>query len=564
MTFSHVKKQTQLTTHSGGLADTTHKINCGVRVFRYNKIMTTLSELHTYWKEKLEIILSQKDDALQHGQLMVWLSFQLPLALDTTVPFYKHFGAYWCTAVGDILENRFRNIMNTPPETDVDTCYNISDLCVLALLNAGAKFVAKPSHLEKNKDKIEAYNQQKTAVAQFATSFHNYFLTLIPDDWVHSFTGVESFTPFLHNSSRTPEVIDKAQQLIKLGGFGAISAEGNVDNTALLHAFEHITDALQLIEKSQQPSNVAGLDGCNLCFKGGETDPLGAFSSNCNRISVNVDNENPSTFWHEWMHMLEERVEYVVSLKECPEELTKYKNLQPALLNINKTVRTLPKDPSVSDLYFANPYHLAIDGVQQLCELKWFNEEANNALLAEIKNHPPHPTYNLESFKSILRTQDSVENRDKMFTDLCNQWRNESVKKLIPNGVMLGASYYDTKTTQLIKFHKHLKNNTSNFISAAKVLDNERASSYWSRQNELLARSFEGFVSERWMKQKEFSLYSPHGLELEHVVTGFDIFMQEFKAAWSKNAQQAKPISMGRIVHKCRVSAPAKKRLTRF
>lgn len=526
--------------------------------------MITLSDLHTYWKEKLNIILSQEDDTLQHGQLMVWLSFQLPLALDTQAPFYNHFGAYWCTAVHDILENRFRNIMNTPPETDVDTCYNINDMCTMALQNAGAKIFSKPSHLEKNKDKIEAYNQQKTALTQFTNSFHNPFIFLIPDDWTYSFKGVESFGPFLHNNSRTPEVIDKAQELLKMGGFGALTVEGSVDNNALLGAMEHISTTLQLCAPSQLPTTVAGLDGCNLCFTGRAYTNLAAFYPLSNSISFRVDNEEAATFWHEWMHMLEERVEYSASLQDCPNALVKYKNLQAAVADINKSVGTLPKDSFVSELYFADPYHLVTQCVQQLCDMNWFTDEANRALLGELQTNVSHRTYNLESFKCLLRTAESAEQRDNALTDLCNQWRNETLKKHLRYGALSCASFYDSTAQRLVAFHKHLKTH-SNFVSAAKGYDHNRDKAYWSTPHELLARSFESFVNTQWMKTNEFSEYYPQGQELDHVVTGFERFMQNFKAVWSnQNTQKAEPMSASRIANKRSVVNPVKKRLTRF
>ena len=268
--------------------------------------------------------------------------------------------------------------------------------------------------------------------------------------------------------------------------------------------------------------------------------------------------------------MLEERVNYSVSLQDCPDTLIKYKHMQSSLLDINKSVRTLPKDPSVSEMYFvqqkglSDPYSPVKVCVQQLCEKHWFTDEANSALLNELQTNVSHRIYNLEAFKSLLRTTESVEQRDNALTNLCNQWRNEAIEKNLRNGTLICAAHYDDAKQRLVVFHKYLKNH-SNFVSAAKSYDHNQHEAYWSSTNELLARSFESFVNTQWMKHHEFSEYYPQGQELNHVVDGFNLFMQNFKEEWDKqNTQKGQPISAERTADQRSVSPPAKKRITRF
>lgn len=528
--------------------------------------MTTLSELHTYWREQFDALHAQEDTHLRNWRLAAWMSFQLPLAMNTSVPFYKDVGPYWAKSVHAIMHSRFDNIMKaTIKDNRIDDHYwNIETTALIAINEAGGKVVSPPSHMEKNLAKIEAYKQQKTVLNQF---LHSFFHAKTPTFYYDSSTILDltydKVQPLINTIERNQTVQQKSQEILQLGGFGAVSAQYGVSDEDLINAMDRLLESLALIQKENMPTTVAGLDGCNICFNHSDVN-LGSFSPACNSIHINVNNEDPATFWHEWMHMLEERVEYSASLQDCPNALVKYKNLQSPLLDINKSVRTLPKDPGVSELYFADPYHAVAQCVQQLCEANWFTDEANRALLGELQTNVSHHTYNFEAFKRLLRTKESVEQRDNALTNLCNQWRNPTHKRDLSYGVLICASSYDSTAQHLVAFHKHLKNH-SNFVSAAKGYDHNRDKAYWSTPHELLARSFESFVNTQWMKTNEFSEYYPQGQELDHVVTGFERFMQNFKAVWTNhNIQQSEPVSASRIADKRRVSAPAKKRLTRF
>jgi len=528
--------------------------------------MTTLSDLHIYWREQFDILHAQDDTPLRNWRLMAWLSFQLPLAMNTSVPFYKDIGPYWAKSVHAIMHNRFDNIMKAKINNNRidDQYWNIETTALIAINESGGKVVSPPSHMEKNLAKIEAYKQQKTVLKQFLHSFfHAQTPTFYYDNSTILDLTYDKVQPLINTIERNQTVQQKSQEILQLGGFGAVSAQYGVSDEDLINAMDRLLESLALIEKENTPTTVAGLDGCNICFNHSD-DNWGSFSPSCNSIHINVENQDLSVFWHEWMHMLEERVQYSVSLQDCPDTLIKYKHMQSSLLNINKSVRTLPKDPSVSEMYFANPYHAVAQCVQQLCEANWFTDEANKALLDELQTQSLHHTYNLEAFKRLLRTKESVEQRDNAVTDLCNQWRNPAHKRDLRYGVLICASSYSSTAQRLIDFHKHLKHN-SNFISAAKSYDHNQDKAYWSTPHELLARSFESFVNTQWMKTNEFSEYKPQGQELTHIVTCFNVFMQNFKEAWGKqNTQKAKPISAERIVDKRSASAPAKKRLTRF
>lgn len=534
--------------------------------------MTTLSDLHIYWREQFDILHAQDDTPLRNWRLMAWLSFQLPLAMNTSVPFYKDIGPYWAKSVQAIMHNRFDNIMKAKINNNRidDQYWNIETTALIAINESGGKVVSPPSHMEKNLAKIEAYKQQKTVLKQF---LHSFFHVQTPTFYYDNSTILDltydKVQPLINTIERNQTVQQKSQEILQMGGFGAVSAQYGVSNEDLVNAMDRLLESLVLIQKENMPTTVASLDGCNICFDYSDVN-LGSFSSSCNSIHINVENQNLSVFWHEWMHMLEERVDYSVSLQDCPDTLIKYKHMQPSLLDINKSVRTLPKDPSVSEMYFvqqkglSDPYHLLKVCVQHLCEKHWFTDEANSALLDELQTNVPHRTYNLEAFKCLLRTTESVEQRDNAVTDLCNQWRNETFEKNLRNGTLICASHYDDAKQRLVVFHKYLKNH-SNFVSAAKSYDHNQDEVYWSSANELLARSFEGFVNTQWMKHHQFSEYYPQGLELNHVVAGFNVFMRDFKEAWDKqNTQKAEPISAGGIADKRSASAPVKKRLTRF
>lgn len=532
--------------------------------------MTTLSELHTYWHQQFDILHAQDDTPLRNWRLMAWLSFQLPLALDTSVPFYKDVGPYWCDTVYNIMRGRFDNIEKaTISENEVyDQFWNIDNSALIALSEAGSKVVAPPSHMEKNLAKIEAYKQQKTVLKQF---LHSFYHAQTPNFYDQTSTILQmtydKVQPLINTIKRNEEIMKKSHEILRVGGFGAVSAQHGVSNQSLTDAMDRLLDSLMLIQKEEMPTTVAGLDGCNICFYHSDVH-LGSFSPVRNSIHMNVKNKDPAVFWHEWMHMLEERSNFTTSLQQCPPQWDKYRRITPHIIEINKVVRTLPQDLNSANLYFDsgsfNPFFSLINEVKKLCNTTWFNETVRVPLLNELNNNVQNPTYNLEVFKQILRNNESVEQRDALIVNLLNQWRNVGETEL-DAGDILCAQHYDTRKNQLVNFHKELKNKKSNFVSAAKVLDREESSLYWSSQQELLARAFESFVHDQWMNHEQFSEYHPNGRELDQVVQGFETFMQDFKTVWNNQpVAQVAALNTTKISDKRSAPAIVKKRLTRF
>lgn len=546
------------------------EINCNNHVLRYNIIMTTLSELHTYWHQQLDALHAQNDTPIRNWQLVAWLSFQLPLALNTSVPFYKDVGPYWCDTVHTIMRSRLDNILKAKiTEYGIDDGYwNIETTALIALNEAGAKVVSPPSHMEKNLTKIEAYKQQKTVLGQFLHSFYHSQTAIYDRVKILQLT-YDDVKIFLTNVKRNQTIEKKAQDLLAIGGFGSVGVQHGICNTKLIDAMGHLLSSLMLVQKENLPTTVAGLDGCNICFN--KTDNiLGSFGAQNNSIHINVNNQMHAVFWHEWMHMLEARVGHINSLQNCPTQWEKYRTLNPHVNEINKMVRTIPQDASGAGLYFNSgfndPFFSLINCVETLCNNAWFHPNACDALRNELNQGAPHSKYNLEAFKHILRTHSSVEQRNADITTLFNQWRNDGTTELSHETVNCAQSY-DSNKKQLLNFCNELKHKKSNFLSAAKVLDHSRSSLYWSAQNELLARSFESFVQDRWQDPALpfFDEKVPQGQEREYVIKGFTTFMQAFKMAWNNQpVQDVVPLRSTQISDKRGAPATAKKRLTRF
>ena len=534
----------------------------------YTAAMKTLAELHTYWRDQFDTLNTHDNTSLKSFRLLAWLSFQLPLALDTSAAFFQHIGEHWYDAVHKIMQYRFDNIMKATVTEQglVGGHWEIENVALIALNEAGAKVLSSPSHLEKNPNKIEAYKQQKTVLQQFLHSFFTYATNLVAYKIQPEEQKIERMKRCIAtvqcNTQRSNEVIEKAQSILHRGGFASIGVTYDVSNETALEAMNTLLLSMALGEKAGLPQTIAGLDGCNLQFRK-DNERLGTFSTTGNSIYLSVDNDEPTTFWHEWMHMLEERVLWTTSLEQCPAQWAKYRQLAPDLVRISTSICTT-HDPNVSELYFNDPFSELTVYVDVLCEEKWFHATAGNALCDELKNQTHHPIYNMEVFKNILRTNESSEQRDSQMIDVCNQWRNEEEEYGFDHDFSMGAQYYDTQTTYRLHFEelKHY----SNFIRAAKVLDRDRASAYWSNPKELLARGFESFVGDMWMlKQHTFNVRYPQGQEREDVVQAFGFFMDAFKSVWT-NVQDTTYVSIPLIKPSVeqRNVEPIKKRLTRF
>ena len=536
--------------------------------------MTTLSDLRVYWRQQFDTLHAQEDGLLRDWRLAAWLSFQLPLAMNTSVPFYNELGPAWFDVVRNIMRERFDNIMQAAPLKNgiKRVRWRVEGAAERALAQAGVKILLPVYHTEKSVIKIDHYKQQYLAISQFYHSFFDWATDNIvrenPQDkniWGDQLRDVVEKAK--NNIDRSNAAQTKAQQLLKRGGFISIGAHADVSNEDAIEAMDYLLSSLALCEKAGLPQTIAGLDGCHLRFQtskriwGGKSG--GSATYDLNSIQISVDFKGMTTFWHEWMHMLEDRVR-LASLGSCPPQWTKYQPLAPHLRDINKRVRTIPRDEAGSDLYFQDPFLRLKHQVEKLCALKWLNEESREALSAELEGHPPHPTYNLEALKSLLRTKSSAEQRNEDVVALCLQWRNPDAEKICFSNFEW-AEFYDQFKNLLLHFHKNLKQKKSNFLSAAHAIDKDASFSYWSQQHELLARSFERFVQKTWMDNCEFSFYLPNGNEVEHVVQSWDVFFTAFKNFWEEtHALPTQPLNKGRIAQQRKTQTAVKKRLTRF
>jgi len=531
--------------------------------------MTTLSDLRAYWRQQFDTLHAQEDSPLRNWRLAAWLSFQLPLAMNTSVPFYSDLGPAWFDVVGNIMRERFDNIMQaTPLNNGIKRVrWRVEEAAAAALAQAGVKILLPVYHTEKSVIKIDHYKQQNLAISQFCHSFFDLATDNIvrenPKDkniWHDQLRDVVEKAE--NNIDRSSAAQTKAQNLLDIGGFISVGAHADVSNEDVIEAMDYLLSSLALCEKAGLPQTIAGLDGCHLRFQTSKSS-WGAATYDLNSIQISVDFKDMAIFWHEWMHMLEERVR-LAALGSCPPQWKKYQPLAPHLRDINKRVRAIPRDPAASSLYFADPFLKLTNRVGLLCKHQWFNQEVREALSAELEGHPPHPTYNLEALKSLLRTKSSAEQRNEDVVALCLQWRNPDAEKICFSNFEW-AAFYDRFKNLLLHFHKHLKQKKSNFLSAAHALDKDASSSYWSQQHELLARSFERFVQKTWMGDCEFNLCLPNGNEVEHVVKSWEKFLDAFTTFWGEaNGLSVQPVNKERIAQQRGTSTPSKKRLTRF
>lgn len=505
--------------------------------------MKTLADLHTYWRQQFDALHTQEDTPLRNLRILAWLSFQLPLALDTSVHFYKHIGEHWCDAVYTIMQYRFDNIIKSKMTEREGDCeyWDLRTTALIALNDAGANAITPVLQSEKNVGKIEAYKQQPYSLNQFLHSFFRNPYDLVAHEFEDGHWAQDKMLLFFsrvqHNTQRSDKVLQKAQNILNVGGFGSVGFAHDISDDEALQSLNTLLLNINLCEQSGWPQNSAGLNGCNIRFEK-TTDFLGACPAECNTINLGVDNNEPSVFWHEWMHMLEERVGYTLALQQCPPQLKPYRQLAHHMSEINTIVRTIPRDHETSTLYF-NPLLQLNECVEWLCKEMWFQPNVCRALCDDLNDKPPHPIYNIDSFKTILNRPTSLEQRDLEITALFNQWRNDSSCEL-NNGDLSWAMYYDKYKIRQEIFYQ-LQHNESNFVSSAKVLDWERTGSYWSQQNELLARAFETFVEDNWggdcerTNVDETFPYFPRGLERTYVLKGFETFAQAFKRVWPAN-----------------------------
>ena len=523
--------------------------------------MKTLADLHTYWRQQFDVLHAQEDTPLRNLRILAWLSFQLPLALDTSVHFYKHIGEHWCDAVYTIMQYRFDNIIKSKMTEREGDCeyWDLRTIALIALNDAGANAITPVLQSEKNVGKIEAYKQQQYSLNQFLHSFFRNSYDLVAHEFEDGNWAQDKMLLFFsrvqHNTQRSDKVLQKAQFILKQGGFACIGATYDVSNENLLKAMDTLLSSMALCEKSALPQTIAGLDGCNILFESKGT-RAGAFSESNNCIHLTVGDEDPLTFWHEWMHMLEARVNWAVSLRKCPAPWRKYHQLADDINQINKMIRTTPHDPNISHLYF-NPFSELNIYVNVLCEEAWLNSIARKALCDELNDQTYHPIYNMEVFKEILRSDASVEQRDTRMSRLCNQWRNDEECEF-GDDFLDCSGFYDVKIVQRLHFQQQLQHH-SNFVIAAKALDWDRTSAYWSHPEELLARGLESFIEDHWAGQRRgFNDRYPQGQERVYLGEVFGTFMHAFKKAWT-NQNNTASVSAQQRAQKHTVCAPTKK-----